>query len=81
MAHNKLILIADDEVGIHESLRIYLSRDGYDTCSVYNGSDVMDAFTRLRPDLVGRGALRSSFLSCFGRSRSALICRSCDRCS
>ena len=52
MAHNKLILIADDEVGIHESLRIYLSRDGYDTCSVYNGSDVMDAFTRLRPDLV-----------------------------
>ena len=52
MAHNKLILIADDEVGIHESLRIYLSRDGYDTCSVYNGSDVMNAFTRLRPDLV-----------------------------
>ena len=52
MAHNKLILIADDEIGIHESLRIYLSRDGYDTCSVYNGSDVMDIFTRLRPDLV-----------------------------
>ena len=52
MAHNKLILIADDEIAIHESLRIYLSRDGYDTCSVYNGSDVMDAFTRLRPDLV-----------------------------
>ena len=52
MAHNKLILIADDEVGIHESLRMYLSRDGYDTYSVYRGSDVMEAFTRLRPDLV-----------------------------
>ena len=52
MAHNKLILIADDEPGIHESLRIYLSRDGYDSYSVYRGSDVMDAFTRLRPDLV-----------------------------
>ena len=52
MAHNKLILIADDEPGIHESLRMYLRRDGYDTCSVYRGSDVMEAFTRLRPDLV-----------------------------
>ena len=52
MAHNKLILIADDEIGIHESLRLYLSRDGFDTYSVYRGSDVMEAFTRLRPDLV-----------------------------
>ena len=52
MAHSKLILIADDEAGIHESLRMYLRRDGYDTCSVFRGSDVMEAFTRLRPDLV-----------------------------
>ena len=52
MAHNKLILIADDEAGIHESLRMYLQRDGYDTYSVFRGSDVMEAFTRLRPDLV-----------------------------
>ena len=52
MAHNKLILIADDEVGIHESLRMYLTRDGYDTYSVFRGSDVMEAFTRIRPDLV-----------------------------
>ena len=52
MAHNKLILIADDEAGIQESLRMYLKRDGYDTYSVYRGSDVMEAFTRLRPDLV-----------------------------
>ena len=52
MAHNKLILIADDEPGIHESLRMYLRRDGYDSYSVYRGSDVMEAFTRLRPDLV-----------------------------
>ena len=29
-----------------------------------------------RADLVGRDALRSSFLSCFVRSRSSLICRS-----
>ena len=52
MNKKKLILIADDEPGIHESLRMYLRRDGYDSYSVYRGSDVMEAFTRLRPDLV-----------------------------
>ena len=52
MAHNKLILIADDEVGIHESLRMYLARDGFDTYSVFRGTDVMEAFRRTRPDLV-----------------------------
>ncbi len=52
MSHNKLILIADDETGIHESLRLYLHRDGYETYSVFRGSDVMEAFTRMRPDLV-----------------------------
>jgi len=48
----KLILIADDEVGIHESLRLYLTREGYEVYSVFRGSDVMEAFTRMRPDLV-----------------------------
>lgn len=52
MGRNKLILIADDEIGIHESLRMYLQRDGFDTYSVFRGSDVMEAFTRMRPDLV-----------------------------
>ena len=52
MARSKLILIADDEQGIHESLRMYLHRDGYDTYSVYRGDAVMEAFERVRPDLV-----------------------------
>jgi len=30
MNKKKLILIADDEIGIHESLRLYLTREGYD---------------------------------------------------
>ena len=52
MNRKKLILIADDEVGIHESLRLYLTREGYEVYSVFRGSDVMEAFTRMRPDLV-----------------------------
>lgn len=52
MNRKKLILIADDEVGIHESLRLYLNREGYEVYSVFRGSDVMEAFTRMRPDLV-----------------------------
>ncbi len=52
MARSKLILIADDERGIHESLRMYLHRDGFETYSVYRGDAVMEAFERVRPDLV-----------------------------
>ncbi|MCI5771319.1 MAG: response regulator transcription factor [Clostridiales bacterium] len=52
MNKKKLILIADDEVGIHESLRIYLTREGYEVYSVFRGDDVMDAFNQMRPDLV-----------------------------
>ncbi len=41
MNKKKLILIADDEVGIHESLRIYLTREDYEVYSVFRGDDVM----------------------------------------
>lgn len=52
MLKKKLILIADDEQGIHESLRIYLTREGYEVYSVFRGDDVMEAFNQMRPDLV-----------------------------
>ena len=52
MAKKKLIMIADDELGIHESLRIYLTREGYEVFSVFRGDEVMEAFERMRPDLV-----------------------------
>ena len=48
----KLILIADDEVAIHDSLRLYLQREDYEVYSVFRGTDVMEAFQRMRPDLV-----------------------------
>lgn len=50
--NRKLILICDDEAGIHESLRLYLERDGFAVHSVYRGDAVMDAFFSLMPDLV-----------------------------
>ena len=52
MAKKKMIMIADDEIGIHESLRIYLAREGYEVFSVFRGDEVMSAFERMRPDLV-----------------------------
>ncbi len=52
MAKKKMIMIADDEVAIHESLRIYLTREGYEVFSVFRGDEVMEAFERMRPDLV-----------------------------
>lgn len=48
----KLILICDDEAGIHESLRLYLEKDEFAVRSVYRGDAVMDAFFSLSPDLV-----------------------------
>ena len=52
MSKKKLILIADDERGIHESLRMYITREGYEVYSVFKGDDVMEAFTRMQPDLI-----------------------------
>ncbi len=48
----KLILICDDEAGIHESLRLYLEKDGFRVHSVYRGDQVLDAFESLSPDLI-----------------------------
>ena len=48
----KLILICDDEAGIHESLRLYLERDGFSVHSVYRGDEVVQAFLDLAPDLI-----------------------------
>ncbi len=48
----KLIMICDDEAGIHESLRLYLEKDGYRVHSVFRGDEALEAFRNLKPDLV-----------------------------
>lgn len=48
----KLILICDDEAGIHESLRLYLEKDGYGVHSVFRGDEALEAFRAIKPDLV-----------------------------
>ena len=56
MAKKKMIMIADDEIGIHESLRIYLTREGYEVFSVFRGDEVMSAFERMRNRSIGYAA-------------------------
>lgn len=48
----KLILICDDEAGIHESLRLYLEKDGYRVHSVFRGDEALEAFETMNPDLI-----------------------------
>lgn len=48
----KTIMICDDEPGIHESLRIYLTKEGFEVISVFRGDQVEEAFFQMRPDLL-----------------------------
>lgn len=48
----KTILICDDEPGIHESLRIYLQKEGMEVYSVFRGDQAEDAFFQIKPDLM-----------------------------
>ncbi len=48
----KKILICDDEPGIHESLRIYLQKEGMEVFSVFRGDQAEDAFLQIKPDLM-----------------------------
>jgi DNA-binding response OmpR family regulator len=46
------ILVVDDEAQIVDLLRSYLRRDGFDVEQAGDGEAALDAFVRLRPDLV-----------------------------
>ena len=48
----KTIMICDDEPGIHESLRIYLTKEGFEVISVFRGDQLEEAFFSMRPDLL-----------------------------
>lgn len=48
----KVIMICDDEPGIHESLRIYLTREGFEVISVFRGDQLEEAFFQTKPDLL-----------------------------
>lgn len=48
----KKILVVDDDLHIAELITLYLEKEGYDTRIVYNGNEVLNAFTNYAPHLV-----------------------------
>ena len=45
-----LILIADDEPAVHESLGLYLSSEGYEHQSAYDGQQALEMCESLHPE-------------------------------
>lgn len=47
-----LILICDDHLAVHESLRLYLDAEGFEHASAYDGEEALALFASLQPDVV-----------------------------
>ncbi len=52
MADKQKILIVDDDENIAELISLYLIKECFDTCIVYNGEDALKEFKEFRPDLI-----------------------------
>ena len=52
MSMYPLILIADDDPVVHESLGLYLSSEGYEHQSAYDGQQALEMVENLHPDMV-----------------------------
>ena len=52
MSMYPLILICDDDPVVHESLGLYLSSEGYEHQSAYDGQQASEMFENQRPDMV-----------------------------
>lgn len=52
MSNGKLIYIADDEVNICKIIKSFLSNEGYEVETFYNGSSVLNAFRKRPADLL-----------------------------
>ena len=46
------ILVADDDVNVHQSLNAYFRREGYQMLSAYNGEEVLAFVRKYRPDIM-----------------------------
>ena len=46
------VLIADDDVNVHQSLNTYFRREGYQTLSAYDGEDAVKQARQSRPDIM-----------------------------
>ena len=52
MANSQLILICDDQKIIHETLGAYLTNEGFETASAFDGEQAINMFNLKKPDLV-----------------------------
>ena len=52
MAMYPLILICDDDPVVHESLGLYLSSEGYEHQSAYDGQQALEMVESLHPDMI-----------------------------
>lgn len=52
MSSNPLILIADDDPVVHESLGLYLSEEHFDYISAYDGKSALELFEQKKPNLI-----------------------------
>ena len=46
------ILIADDDVNVHQSLSAYFKREGYQILSAYDGEEAMNLAKNIKPDMI-----------------------------
>lgn len=46
------ILIADDDINVHQSLNAYFRREGYQMLSAYDGEEALAFIRKYRPDMV-----------------------------
>lgn len=52
MADKQKILIVDDDENIAELISLYLTKECFNTCIVYNGEDALVQFHNFAPDLI-----------------------------
>ena len=46
------ILIADDDVNVHQSLNAYFKREGYQILSAFDGEEALMLAKNTRPDMI-----------------------------
>ena len=46
------VLVADDDISVHESLGLYFRREEYQMLSAYDGEEALEMVRRSRPDIV-----------------------------
>ncbi len=49
---NDLVLIVDDEKNICELIRLYVEKEGFDSCTAYDGESAVELFKEKKPDIV-----------------------------